>query len=128
MSLAVETSSPTAGLPRPPGRRWRRLRGSAKNVVMAQDDKALQAYFQSHQAEMLDFIRWLVEQESMSRDAAATARIAENFGDQLREFGASVELLADPNFGASVRARFDLTGGQAADDKPLLIVGHLDTV
>ena len=95
---------------------------------MAQDGKALQAYLQSHQAEMLDFARWLVEQESMSRDAKATARIAENFGDKLSEMGAAVELLADPKFGASVLARFDFTGGQAADDKQLMIVGHLDTV
>ena len=77
---------------------------------------------------MLDFARWLVEQESMSRDAAATARIAENFAATLHETGASVELLADPKFGASVLARFDCTGGQAEDDKQLMIVGHLDTV
>src|SRR2546423_888144 len=112
----------------PPGHGWRGLRGSAKTVLMAQDGIALKDYLQSQQAEMLDFIRWLVEQESMSRDAVATARIAENFGDRLRELGASVELLADPKFGASVLARFDLTGGQAADDKQLMIVGHLDTV
>jgi glutamate carboxypeptidase len=111
-----------------PGRRWRGLRGSAKTVVMTQDGNSIQTYFQSRQAEMLDFIRWLVEQESMSREAAATARIAENFGDKLRELGASVEILSDPNFGASVRARFDFTGGQSEDDKQLMIVGHLDTV
>jgi glutamate carboxypeptidase len=111
-----------------PGHGWRGLRGSAKTVLMAQDGIALKDYLQSQQAEMLDFIRWLVEQESMSRDAVATARIAENFGDRLRELGAAVELLADPKFGASVLARFDLTGGQAADDKQLMIVGHLDTV
>jgi glutamate carboxypeptidase len=111
-----------------PGRRWRGLRGSAKTVLMTQDGNGLQAYFQSRQAEMLDFIRWLVEQESMSREAAATARIAANFGDKLSELGASVELLSDPNVGASVLARFDLTGGQVEDDKQLMIVGHLDTV
>lgn len=77
---------------------------------------------------MLDFIRWLVEQESMSRQAEATARIAENFGEKLSELGASVELLADPQYGKSVCARFDLTGGQPEDDKHLMIVGHLDTV
>jgi glutamate carboxypeptidase len=111
-----------------PSHRWRGLRGSAKTVVMTQNDNNIQAYFQSRQAEMLDFIRWLVEQESMSREAAATARIAENFGNKLRELGASVALLADPNFGASVLARFDFTGGQVEDDKQLMIVGHLDTV
>ncbi|MFL6215758.1 MAG: M20 family metallopeptidase [Blastocatellia bacterium] len=95
---------------------------------MAQESDALHDYLQSRQAEMLDFIRWLVEQESMSRDAAATARIADNFAAKLSEIGASVELLADPKFGASVLARFDFTSGQAEDDKQLMIVGHLDTV
>jgi glutamate carboxypeptidase len=95
---------------------------------MAQESDALLDYLQSRQAEMLDFIRWLVEQESMSRDAAATARIADNFAAKLSEIGASVELLADPKFGASVLARFDFTSGQAEDDKQLMIVGHLDTV
>jgi glutamate carboxypeptidase len=110
------------------GQRWRTLHGSAKTVMMTKGGRALQAYFQSQQAEILDFIRWLVEQESMSREAAATARIAENFGDKLSELGASVELLSHPNFGASVCARFDFTGGQSEDDKQLMIVGHLDTV
>jgi glutamate carboxypeptidase len=95
---------------------------------MAQESDALQAYLQARQSEMLDFARWLVEQESMSRDAAATARIAENFAAKLHDIGASVELLADPKFGASVLARFDFTGGEAEDDKQLMIVGHLDTV
>jgi len=112
----------------PPINDWRGLRGSAKTVVMAQDGNRLQAYFQSQQTEILDFIRWLVEQESMSREAAATARIAENFGEKLSELGAAVELLADADFGASVRAHFDFTDGQAESDKQLMIVGHLDTV
>src|SRR5690349_6027249 len=95
---------------------------------MAQESDALQAYLQARQSEMLDFARWLVEQESMSRDAAATARIAENFAATLHETGASVQLLADPKFGTSVLARFDFTGGVAEDDKQLMVVGHLDTV
>jgi glutamate carboxypeptidase len=131
MSPSGETSSRRDKLINPTAlldHRWRALHGSAKTVLMAQDGRSLEAYFQSQQAEIIDFIRWLVEQESMSREAAATARIAENFGDKLSELGASVELLSDPNFGASVLARFDFTGGQAEDDKQLMIVGHLDTV
>ena len=31
----------------------------------------------------LTFMRWLVEQESMSRESEATARIAENLGEHL---------------------------------------------
>src|SRR5207237_2133863 len=52
---------------------------SVKTEEMAQESDALLTYLQARQSEMLDFVRWLVEQESMSRDAAATARIAENF-------------------------------------------------
>jgi glutamate carboxypeptidase len=126
--LSTTNCCQATGLNALTGHRWRARRGSAKTVVMTQDGNSLQAYFQSRQAEILDFIRWLVEQESMSREAAATARIAENFGDKLSELGASVELLSDPNFGASVRARFDFTDGHAEDDKRLMIVGHLDTV
>lgn len=126
--FCAETSSLGARLQAPPSRGWRALRGSDKTLVMAQNGKALLAHFQSQQEEILDFIRWLVEQESMSREASATARIAENFGDRLSQLGASVELLADPQFGKTVRARFDLTDGQSEDDKQLMIVGHLDTV
>lgn len=78
---------------------------------------------------MLEFMRWLVEQESMSREPEATRRIAENLGERIAETGAAVELLSDPRYGATLRARFALNQGSlTSDDKPLLVVGHLDTV
>ncbi len=91
-------------------------------------DAGLASHFEGNQQEVLDFIRWLVEQESMSREADANQRIAERYGARLDEWGAQVELLSDPKFGATVRARFDFADGEAKSDKQLLVVGHLDTV
>jgi glutamate carboxypeptidase len=86
------------------------------------------SFFEDNREEMLEFTRWLVEQESMSRDADATRRIAENLGERLASWGAAVELLNDPQYGSTLRARFNHASDQSADDKQLLVVGHLDTV
>ncbi|HVG20106.1 MAG TPA: M20 family metallopeptidase [Blastocatellia bacterium] len=109
----------------------------------------LLSYFEQRQLEVLDFIRWLVEQESMSREAEATRRIAENLGDKLAQTGAAVDFISDPRYGATLRARHEfnsygesqapesiITSDRAdegstdaySDDKQLLVVGHLDTV
>jgi glutamate carboxypeptidase len=109
----------------------------------------LLSYFEERQQELLDFVRWLVEQESMSREAEATRRIAENLGDRLAQTGAAVDLIIDPQYGATMRARYEFTppgksqsresiissersdtesSGTHSDDKQLLVVGHLDTV
>lgn len=89
---------------------------------------AVLSYFEAHRSEMLEFSRWLVEQESMSREAGATRRIAENLGESLASKGAAVELLNDPAYGSTLRARFDCALDASPNDKQLLIIGHLDTV
>ncbi|MEK6320736.1 MAG: M20 family metallopeptidase [Acidobacteriota bacterium] len=97
---------------------------------MKTDDHApaVLTYFEAHRSEMLEFTRWLVEQESMSREADATRSIAENLGDSLSTGGAAVDLLNDPAYGSTLRARFDCAGDGSQNDKQLLVVGHLDTV
>ena len=103
--------------------------GSVKTSLMANIENRssrLFSHFEERRAEILEFIRWLVEQESMSREADATTRIAENYGERLRQLGARVDLFKDPKFGATLRARFDQS--ENADAKQLLVVGHLDTV
>lgn len=86
-------------------------------------------FFESRREEMLEFTRWLVEQESMSREAEATARIAENLGEKLASIGATVELVSDHRFGSTLLARFDSADRtQRTEEKQLLVVGHLDTV
>jgi len=83
-------------------------------------------HFTARCDEMLDFMRWLVEQESMSREAEATTRIAENYGERLAGFGATVDFFRDAKYGTTLRARFDSSANRNA--KQLLVVGHLDTV
>jgi glutamate carboxypeptidase len=93
--------------------------------LMTGQGKAFLSYFEESRAEIIEFIRWLVEQESMSREAEANRLIAENLGEKLVSMGARVELLDDPKFGATLRARFN---GAEESTGQLLVVGHLDTV
>ncbi len=86
------------------------------------------SYFETQLVKMVEFTRGLVEQESMSREADATRRIAENLGADLASTGASVELLNDPRYGSTLRARFNHAGDGSQNHKQLLVVGHLDTV
>jgi glutamate carboxypeptidase len=89
---------------------------------------SLLSYFDDRLPEMLGFARWLVEQESMSREPEATRRIAENLGEALGRHGATIELFSDPAYGSTLVARFDCPDKPSAEDKQLLVVGHLDTV
>jgi glutamate carboxypeptidase len=87
----------------------------------------LESYFQEHLEEMVDFLGWLVRQESMSRVPDATSHIAEEFGARLQELGAAVELVRNERAGASVLARLDHNCKDRTASQ-LLVVGHLDTV
>ena len=93
--------------------------------LMTGQGKAVLSYFEEGRAEIVEFIRWLVEQESMSREAEANRRLADNLGERLVSIGAQVELLDDPRFGATLRARFGAADGSA---QQLLVAGHIDTV
>jgi len=77
---------------------------------------------------MIEFTRWLVEQESMSREAPSLKQIAANLGERLVQIGAEVELFHDSARGTTLRARFRTCGNDRKDRKQLLVVGHLDTV
>src|SRR5262245_16455682 len=91
----------------------------------ANSSRELLSYFQNRQPEMLEFVRWLVEQESMTRCADATTRISENVAQRLADCGSDVELVRDDRYGSTVVARFGCEVN-AADQ--LIVVGHLDTV
>jgi glutamate carboxypeptidase len=90
------------------------------------DGAPLLNYFSERNHEILQLVQWLVEQESMSREVEPLKRIGSNYGDKLAAIGGRVDLLTDPHFGTTVRARF---GPPSRDGlKQLLVVGHLDTV
>ena len=91
-------------------------------------DSTVLSFFEARHGEMLDFTRWLVEQESMSREATATRQIAERLSESMALIGATVELLDDPRYGSTMRARFNNAGDRTSNGKQVLVVGHLDTV
>ena len=96
--------------------------------ITGPDQQAL-TFFEARRDEMLEFTRWLVEQESMSREAEANRQIAENVGEKLASIGAAVELVNDRQFGSTLLARFDFSSqSSGTKEKQLLVVGHLDTV
>ena len=76
------------------------------------DATRLLTAFEESSEEILQFIRWLVEQESMSRDAEAAKRIAGNLAEPLASDGAAVDLVGDPRYGASLRARYTLVAAR----------------
>lgn len=82
-------------------------------------------FFLSRQLETIQLIRNLVESETPSGDVARIAVMVEHLAALLRELDAKIEIFATSN-GSSLYARF--AEGDVESDKPLLIVGHCDTV
>jgi glutamate carboxypeptidase len=84
--------------------------------------KNLLAYCEAHLADTLRTIETLVRLESPSTDKAAVDRCGTVLADMLRAAGAEVDVLSQPERGNHLRARF------AGDGRPVLILGHFDTV
>jgi glutamate carboxypeptidase len=95
---------------------------------MNAEARAFVAYFQSHKEDILEFTRWLVEQESMSRDAAALDRLAHNLADRFSSLNLAVDIASDPRFGSTLCARGSLGAAHPSGTKTLMLVGHIDTV
>ena len=75
-----------------------------------------------HLESLLQNIERLVRLESPSTDKAAVDRCGVALADMLREAGADVEVLAQPERGNHLRARIPGHG------RPVLLLGHFDTV
>lgn len=73
---------------------------------------------------MMRVLRQAVEMESPSGDKAALDRMAAFFAREFKERGANVDLLHNP-CGAGLRAEF---GSGESGQKPVLLLGHTDTV
>ena len=85
--------------------------------------------------EMLALLRRLVEAESPTRDEAANRRVADLFQEALESRGMTVARRPAPGFGDHLVARLrPPTPGEgeatspAGDFRPVLILGHMDTV
>jgi len=76
---------------------------------------------------MVATIRELVEIESPSDDKAAVDRIAVFLGEKFEKLGGQIRLHRSHDFGDSLQIDF-AANPQAAPRKPVLLLGHYDTV
>lgn len=76
--------------------------------------------------DFLEFLRVLVETESPSRDEAALGRVARLVGEGVSQAGGETESFPAPGLGVHLLARFP--GQSPADEKPVLVLAHMDTV
>ncbi len=89
------------------------------------DPKALLAYCEAELDALVHCLRQAVEIESPSLNPAAIDRMANFFAEEFSKRGAKVQLLSHATAGSAVVAEFwEGAGGR----KPLLLLGHLDTV
>ena len=72
---------------------------------------------------LLETLEALVTAESPSTDKAAVDRCGAVLARRLDALGATVERVASPDFGDHIVARFGAPG-----DRPVLLLGHFDTV
>jgi glutamate carboxypeptidase len=87
----------------------------------------LKTDLESRRQAMLERLEALVGHESPSRDRAALTALARVLAARLEALGATVSLVANPEGGDNVRARWAAPG--AADAQaPVLVLGHFDTV
>jgi glutamate carboxypeptidase len=85
----------------------------------------LLAYCESELDPLVSCLRQAVEIESPSQNKAAIDRMAKFFAQEFRKRGAKVQLLSHATAGSAVVAEFwEGAGGT----KPILLLGHLDTV
>jgi glutamate carboxypeptidase len=82
----------------------------------------LLAFCEAHVAEMVSTIEALVRLESPSTDKAAVDRCGEAIAARLLDYGAHVELLRRHDRGNHISA------GIPGSGKPVLLLGHFDTV
>jgi glutamate carboxypeptidase len=98
---------------------------SAAKEAKVDSRKALK-YCRSELPLMLKTLKTAVEMESPSGSKADLDRIARFFASQFRQHHAAVRLLPHAKMGAAVLAEF--WGGRGKSEKPILLLGHLDTV
>jgi len=82
-------------------------------------------YFQKQQNQIIDTIQQLVEIESPSDVKAAVDRLGTVLASRFSELGGKVKVHRAEKFGNHLEVRF---GSRIRDEKPVLLLGHMDTV
>jgi glutamate carboxypeptidase len=90
----------------------------------SQSVRAHLAFCQQHEGEMLSLLRKMVEIESPSDDKAAVDRMGAFLADAFERLGGQVTFY--PQEAAGNHLKVDFPGG--ASGKPVLLLGHFDTV
>lgn len=85
-------------------------------------------HFQDHLERMVDTIRELVEMESPSDNKPAVDRIAAFLGQKFKALGGRTQFHRSNNFGDSLQVDFPGSGQNSTNRKPVLLLGHYDTV
>ena len=101
---------------------------SVSNSQSSVEARRRLAYFNERRDEMVATIRELVEIESPSDNKAAVDRVAEAIAHKFSQLGGNVEVHVHPakDSGNHLQVEFDSPGKPAA--KPVLLLGHYDTV
>jgi hypothetical protein len=85
-------------------------------------------YFEQRQDRMVETIRELVEIESPSDNKPAVDRIAALLASKFEALGGRTQLHRSQDFGDSLQIDFSASSRAPADRKPVLLLGHYDTV
>lgn len=94
---------------------------------MSLDSPAKQLrYFRHEQSRILDTIQQLVEIESPSDVKAAIDRLGTVLGSRFAELGGTLHWHSAEKFGNHLEVRF--ASSQRRAEKPVLVLGHMDTV
>jgi len=94
------------------------------NSVSSVDAQRRLAYFSERRDEIVSTIRELVEIESPSDNKAAVDRVSEAVANKFSELGGEVRVRPARDFGNHLQVDFP----GKSDAKPLLLLGHYDTV
>jgi glutamate carboxypeptidase len=86
--------------------------------------QALSQFCREHQSEMLSVLRQAVEIESPSDDKAALDRCGHYLAGEFERLGGNVTFYPQKEAGNHLKAEFPAGNGK----KPLLLLGHFDTV
>jgi glutamate carboxypeptidase len=85
-------------------------------------------YFSEHQDRMVETIRELVEIESPSDNKPAVDRIAAFLALKFEALGGHTHLHRSNDFGDSLQINFHAPSREATNRRPVLLLGHYDTV
>src|SRR5579862_8625570 len=108
-------------------------RMSAKTIKEVHDSSTIAwherlHYFEAEQDALLRTIREFVEIESPSDDKLAADRMGRFLAERFEAFGGRPRIHPADDFGNNLQIDFPATGREADNSKPVLLLGHFDTV